>query len=102
MSTGLVRQCIVSLEQDCTDVMLWVLILFIAGQIVNLYVVPRLNYGAKTWSKAARHLDFIKRFHDRTLKIIQGLPTRTASVGASILLCCLPSTARTHQDRLAL
>ena len=66
-----------------------------AAHIVNIYVMPRLIYGAETWCKATRHLDSIKKFQDRILKIIQGLPTRTANVGALILLDCLPSTART-------
>ena len=73
-----------------------------AAHIVNIYVMPRLIYGAETWCKATRHLDSIKKFHDRILKIIQGLPTTTANVGALILLGCLPSTARIHQTRLAL
>ena len=99
-TTELVRRCIVLLGtglHGCDGMNP-----ITAAHIVNIYVIPRLIYGSETWCKATRHLDFIKKFHDQTFKIIQGLPTRTANVGALILLGCLPSIARIHKASLAL
>ena len=71
-------------------------------KIYNLYVAPRLIYGAELWTKSKRAIESLNGFHLRALKIIQGLPDRTANAGTLALVGALPITAKIHQARLSL
>jgi hypothetical protein len=71
-------------------------------KIYDLYVIPRLLYGVATWVKASKKINILGNFHTRTLKVMQGLPDKTADVGALYLMGALPLEASIHRLQLSL
>jgi len=71
-------------------------------KIYNLYVLPRLLYGVTGWNKTDRMMKELNRFHIKSLKVIQGLPDRTADVGVLALAGALPLETTADRQQLSL
>ena len=66
------------------------------------YVEPILLYGTETWIRADAAYRVLDVFYLKSIKVLQGLPDRVATVGAISLLGALPIRAKIHLRRLSL
>ena len=66
------------------------------------YVEPILLYSTEVWVKSQQAYLILDRFYLKSLKLIQGLPDRTATVAVITLLGALPIRAKIHCRRLSL
>ena len=64
------------------------------------YVEPILLYGTETWIRAEAAYRVLDVFYLKSIKVLQGLPDRVATVGGISLLGALPISAKIHLRRL--
>ncbi|CAC5424233.1 unnamed protein product [Mytilus coruscus] len=69
-------------------------------KIYQSYVIPRLVYGMEILPLNQRQLDIMTRFHTKTLRNIQSLPTKTATGSVLMLLGALTIEAEIHKRQL--
>ncbi|VDH93282.1 Hypothetical predicted protein [Mytilus galloprovincialis] len=70
-------------------------------KIYQSYVIPRLLYGMEILPLNQCQLDIMARFHTKTLRNIQSLPTRTATGSVFMLLGALTIEAEIHKRQLS-
>ncbi|CAC5395323.1 unnamed protein product [Mytilus coruscus] len=73
----------------------------ISYKIYQSYVIPRLLYGMEILPLNQSQLDIMIRFHTKTLRNIQSLPTRTATGSVFMLLGALTIEAEIHKRQLS-
>ena len=66
------------------------------------YVELILLYGTEVWTRAEVAYKILDSFYQKSLRILQGLPDRVATVAAISLLGTLPIRAKIHLRRLSL
>ena len=71
------------------------------NKMYSQFVEPILLYSTEVWTSANSAIDLLERSYMKTLRTLQNLPDRTASVGVMALLGAQPIRAKVHQRRLS-
>ena len=70
-------------------------------KMYSRFVEPILLYTTEFWTSANSAIDLLEGSYMKTLRTLQNLPDRTASVGVMTLLEVQPIRAKIHQPRLS-
>jgi hypothetical protein len=73
----------------------------VSFKIYQCYVLPRLLYGLEILPLSKTHLDILNKFHMKTLRNFQSLPSRTAKGATFPLIGALPLEAEIHRRQLS-